>query len=159
PRTITLTTGPILVSKDMVINGAPGGKIQVSGNHASNVFTIASGAIVVINGLTLLDGAAADGGAVQNAGQLTLRSSTVANNGATNSGGGLWNGPGATLTVLNSTITGNTSIGDGGAIKSVGTSLSMTNVTVADNSSLTGPAVSFTGAATVGNSIVAGNTS
>jgi hypothetical protein len=73
-------------------------------------------------------------------------------------GGGIWNGCG-TVTILNSTISGNTATHFGGGIQSdSGSALTLTHATVTLNSA----GSSFGGvshsAATVGNSIIAGNT-
>src|SRR5262249_7043084 len=75
-------------------------------------------------------------------------------------GGGIWSGgANATLTILNSTISGNSAGASGGGIDSSGQSLSLTHVTITNNTAATfAGGVSFAGAATIGNSIVTGNT-
>jgi hypothetical protein len=50
----------------------PNAGVTVSGNAASRLFEVGSGAKVTISGLTLTDGIATDGAAVLNAGNLTL---------------------------------------------------------------------------------------
>jgi predicted outer membrane repeat protein len=83
-------------------------------------------------------GTKSDGGGIYNGGTLTLSGSTVSNNGAWNGGGiynvvtGLYNGADS-LTVTNSTVTGNTAYGEGGGIYSSGT-LTVSYSTVTGNS-------------------------
>ncbi len=86
----------------------------------------ASGAKVTISGLTLKDGVATDGAAVLNAGNLTLTQDVlsadvaqgVAGGGlfgdGAGRGGGVENEPGATLTVSQSTFTGDLALGGTG---------------------------------------------
>lgn len=61
PATITLTSGELVITKDLTIVG-PGAELRtVSGNHASRVFNITSGVTVTLEGLTLRDGYVANG--------------------------------------------------------------------------------------------------
>jgi hypothetical protein len=71
-HTITLTQGQLVVSQSVTIDGPGSGELAISGNAASRLFAIGSGAKVMISGLTLTDGLATDGAAVLNAGNLTL---------------------------------------------------------------------------------------
>ena len=81
--TITLTSGQITVTDTLIINGPGAGALAISGNHASRIFSIASGVTVTISGLSLLNGYdPSAGGAIGNAGNLTIDSSTLANNAA-----------------------------------------------------------------------------
>src|SRR5713226_4247081 len=70
--TITLTTGELLINKNLTITGPGVASLSVSGNNASRVFKIASGVTVMISGLTISDGSATDGGGILNFGTLTL---------------------------------------------------------------------------------------
>src|SRR6516162_2302186 len=54
--TITLTTGELLIAKDLTIAGPGAGVLTVSGNQASRVFNIAATDTVTISGLTIADG-------------------------------------------------------------------------------------------------------
>lgn len=73
--TITLTSGEIALSKNLVINGQ--GLVTISGNNASRIFNIAQGTIT-LKGLTLSDGFVqgtdenAQGGGIYSGGSLTL---------------------------------------------------------------------------------------
>jgi hypothetical protein len=84
--TITLTTGELLISKDLTTDGPGASVITISGNQASRVFNIAATYTVNISGLTITDGevmrATAKGGGILNAGTLTVTNSTLSGNSA-----------------------------------------------------------------------------
>jgi hypothetical protein len=117
--TITLTSGELLITDDLNINGPGANNLAVNGNAASRVFHIASGETVAIDGLTIMNGHGGDGGGIYNDhATLTVSNCTIAGNSAVR-GGGIHNngnsGVGsATLTVLNSTISGNSTNPFGG---------------------------------------------
>ncbi len=159
-QTIALTGGQMTISDDVTITGA-GGPLTISDNSTSRVFFIGSGISVTINAVTITGGAAgpSGGGAIANTGTLTLTNSTITGNSGTN-GGGIYNT--GTLTVVNSTISGNTSQQNGGGINNLGT-LSVMNSTITGNTSAVlgqggGITNSNNGSATIKSSIVAGNT-
>src|SRR5262249_17249398 len=56
--TITLTSGELMIAKDLTITGPGASVITVSGSHASRVFNIAATFTVDISGLTIADGRA-----------------------------------------------------------------------------------------------------
>jgi predicted outer membrane repeat protein len=101
-QTITLTTGELLLKKNLTINGPGAGQLTVSGGGASRVFEVASGSQLALSGLTI------SGGYV-GAGSLL------------NNGGAIANDPSATLTVSGCTFTRNHSAYKGGAIYNAGT--------------------------------------
>src|SRR5215510_14098323 len=51
--TITLTTGELLINKDLIISGPDAASLTISGNKASRVFEVAAGKTVSISGLTI----------------------------------------------------------------------------------------------------------
>ncbi len=134
--TITLSSGELLIDKDLTINSQPGVSQTISGGNSSRVFEVASGISATLSGLTITQGHApdasdqqfaGDGGGILNNGTLTVYASTVSDNTAgvgsspgwnpldtTNGGrgGGIANH--GVLTVSGSTITGNTG-GAGGS--------------------------------------------
>src|SRR5262249_48309582 len=87
---ITLTSGELAINKDLSIAGPGASVITVSGNHASRVFDIAAPETVAIAGLTIADGRSLSGGGILNAGTLTVTDSTLSGNSAT-FGGGFYN--------------------------------------------------------------------
>jgi hypothetical protein len=114
-QTITLTSGELVVNKNLDIEGLGAAKLAVSGNHASRVFDIQNAANVTIAGLTIADGNVVDdlGGGVANESGSTLHlvNDVVAGNTVHGIGGGVFNDQGATLFVSGSTFVGNKAIG------------------------------------------------
>ena len=85
-QTITLKSGALELTKNVDIEGPGASQLTISGNSASRVFDVNSGATVTIAGLTIANGA------------------TVGGLG----GGGILNEAGATLTLNHSALTNNT---------------------------------------------------
>jgi hypothetical protein len=71
---INLTSGELLVTNSVTINGPGAKKLSVSGNDASRVFELATGLNVTISDLTITHGAAPDqgGGILNDGSNLTL---------------------------------------------------------------------------------------
>ncbi len=156
PKTINLD--PILGQLELndptgteTIDGPGASELAISGNAASRLFEIGSGAKVVISGLTLTDGLATDGAAVLNAGNLTLTQDVlsadvaqgVAGGGlfgyGAGMGGGVENEAGATLTVSQSNFTGDLALGDTGGGNAFGGAIDNEAGTVTiDHSTFTG---------------------
>jgi HYR domain. len=133
--TITLTTGELLITDDLTINGPGVFSIIVSGNQASRVFEIASEVTVAISGLTISDGSAInDGGGILNAGSLTITNVVVSNNSATG-GGGINNS--GTLTINTSTLSGNSALHGGGVFNSNGGVVMIVDSTLSGNTATT----------------------
>jgi hypothetical protein len=152
----SLTTGELLIAKDLSIAGPGAGTIAVSGNGASGVFDVSATSTVAIAGLTVTGGMNFDGGGVHNLGTLALTGDAV--NGNTGGwGGGIRND--GTLTVADSSINTNTAFAQsGGGIANFGT-LALDNSTVSDNSTTYsyGGGISNGGTLTVTNSAVSHN--
>jgi hypothetical protein len=144
---ILLTSGELLVDKPLRILGGRQRRIAVHGNPGNfnlRVFQI-TGAPVKISDLTIQDGnkfligGDESGGGIYNGGDLTLLRVTVSNNRATFAGG-LYNDRGATVTIINSTVSGNTALdpgicdgGFGGGIFNAGGVVNLLNTTITDN--------------------------
>ncbi len=165
--TITLTTGELLISKDLTISGPGAGSLAVSGNNASRVFHIFTSKTVTISGMTIQNGnipTGQGGGGISNWGTLTLNNVVVKNNtvnGTTSSdiGGGILNeGDGRKLTLNNSTVRGNTADRGGGIFNSGGSTLSATNSTISGNTARVGGGMVIYGTATLTNLTISGNT-
>jgi predicted outer membrane repeat protein len=118
---IVLTSGEIVLSNNVIIDGRVPGGIQISGNNASRVFNITSGTVSLF-GLTLTGGNVDPGGAIYSA-------------------------AGTHLTMLDCTLTGNSGF-EGGAILNDGP-LSLYQCTFANNSSGYGGAFQARAAASV----------
>jgi hypothetical protein len=140
--TITLSAGPLdlygaSATATQTIDG--GGRITVSGNNASRVFQIDAGVRAELDGLTITHGrvTTSSGGGIYNAGTLTVSNSTLSGNSAYYYGGGIYNNYyGATLTVSNSTLSGNSATGRHGSGGGIynGGTLTVSNSTLSGNS-------------------------
>jgi len=151
---ITLTTGQLLVAKSVTINGAGAGILAVDGNATTRVFQIGIGKIVAISGLTIRNGQGGFGGGVLNgaAATLTITNSTLSGN--TRAFGGATYNQG-TLTIVSSTIGGNMA-NEGGGIYNAAT-LTITNSTFSGNAAGSGGAIITLGTMQVANSTLSGN--
>src|ERR1022692_508916 len=140
----TLTINTNLAIDASVLSGG----LQINGNGAVQIFTVASNTFVFLNSLTITNGSAFFGGGIQNLGTLTLTNCTLSGNSATR-GGGIYND--GTLTLNQCTLSGNTADGydaEGGGIYG---NLAMTNTIVAENRSMYGADI-FCGSLTYGGS-------
>jgi hypothetical protein len=121
--TIALTSGELLVDKNVTISGPGSATLAVDGNFTSRVFHIGPGKSVSISGLTLTNGSAGSengGGILNDHATLTLGSCAVQNSSAqSNRGGGIYNDGSAgsvALTIQNGTVSGNYAYSAGGGI-------------------------------------------
>ena len=167
-KTITLTSGEVLLNKNLTLDAsALAGGIWINGNHASRIFELTSSATVTITSLTLTSGYAAAGGAILSAGSLTLNRCTIAGNSVTSGGGGgaIYNNLGS-LTLNQCTVTGNAANAGGGAGGGIfnlsgGAPVTLNQCTVSGNLAGTGGGIGGfnlgSNNVTFFNSIVAGN--
>ncbi len=145
--TITLTSGEIVISDNLTINGPGANILEVSGNHTSRVFFIRS-ATVVINGLKIKNGLAtfdiggkAHGGGIYNeSGILTINNSILSGNSASREDGGAIYNEAGVVTVTDSILSGNLA-NYGGGISNFGTfgRLTILNSTLSNNSAVRRP--------------------
>src|SRR5215208_6256874 len=112
---ILLTSAPlptITEGAGLTIDGGSA-NIEINGLNRYRVFEVGSGAKLTLSNLTVAEGAAADrafggGGGILNNGTVTVSNSTLSGNSSNGGGGGIFNQSG-TLTVSNSTLSGNSS--------------------------------------------------
>jgi len=146
-KTITLNGNALDISgsKPVTITG-PAAGVTVNGNHASTDFIIDKGETATITGLTITGGQFVGG--IDNAGTVTVTDSTISGNNS-NHGGGIYNI--GTATVTGCTISANYTGGNGGGIDSTGT-LTLNNDTVSGNTNLGyGAGISNAGKMTLNN--------
>ena len=134
--TIGLTSGELVVDKSITISGPGPAMLAVSrsSNMPFRIFHVMPDQMVNIEGVTISGGDADIGGGILNdQATLTLTNCSVVNNVASGSGGGI---AGGSLTIIDSTISGNSAVGpfpftfgSGGGISGGGT---ITNSTIAD---------------------------
>jgi hypothetical protein len=135
--TIILNSNELVIDKNLTISGLGAAVMTVSGNNATRVFHVVGPVTVSISGLTIADGlvSSTSGGGIFNGATLTVTDCIISGNTATGSGGfGGGVGNIGTLTISRSTVSGNTAMGAGGGI------------------------VNFFGTMTITDSVVSGNT-
>ena len=170
-QTISLTSGELLITKNLTISGPGANLLAISGNNASRVFYITS--MVTISGVMIKEGSFfGNGGGIYNdGGTVNLTNSTVFGNTAfgdgvsiLSDGGGIYN-DGGNINLTNSTVSNNKAscfcvAGDGGGISSFGGTVNLTNSTVSDNTASAdgGGIHNDGGIVNLTNSTVSGNT-
>lgn len=87
---------------------------------------------------------------------VTITNSTVSGNSATTEGGGIHNDLGTALAIINTTVSGNSAYYDAGGIYNAAT-LTMTNSTLSGNSASQGGGILNYGRLTMSNSTLSGN--
>jgi filamentous hemagglutinin family protein len=151
----TYTLGnTVYIDKDVTVKGAGSGSTTVSGDGEVQVFQISNDRTVTLDSMAIVDGYSDyDGGGILNGGTLTVSNSTLSGNSATY-GGGILNG--GTLTVSNSTLSGNSAT-YGGGIFNFGTA-TVSNSALSENSATYyGGGIFNFGTLTVNNSTLSGN--
>ena len=128
----------------------------ISGANVTQLFNISPDVNVTLSSMTITQGAAAVGGAIDNAGTLMLANDLVSKNTATVGGGAISNEAHATLSIANSTISQNTATTQAGAIANSG-SLAVTNSTISGNSAPSGGGIVNSGQLTIAGSTVSNN--
>jgi hypothetical protein len=155
PQTITLTSGELAINNNLTIDGPGASQLTISGNNNFRAFFISAGNTVAIDGLTLTEGLGGAGGAISNAGSLTLTNSIVSNSHGVSSGGGIYNN--GQLTIINSTISGNmATLNHGGGIENNGT-LTVISSTISGNRGSISGGIDNTNTATLSNCTISGN--
>jgi hypothetical protein len=144
--TIELSSGELLITKNLIIAGPGAGSLTVQRSTAPGtpdfrIFNITAGS-VRIAGLTVSKGRAATGGGINNARNLIIEDCAISDNTATESGGGINNS--GTLKLDRTTITGNfaQAVGAanalGGGINNIST-IAMDGCLLTDNAASGGP--------------------
>jgi hypothetical protein len=129
--TIFLTSGALQITHNVTIKGPGTGNLAIDGNFFSSVFeNFASN--VTISGFTITNGG---GWGINNGGGLTLNKCSVVRNASV----GIRNFsmepfPGATLTIANCTVSGNSGGGISNTTIDSGAALTVKNCTISGNS-------------------------
>ena len=156
---------PLIIDQDIRIEPYLEGRsisLTVASSNESHdsdpnqhIFRVMPGSDVTLENIALHGGdvVSDNGGAIWNAGDLTLNRVTVSGSSTPGAGGGVYNSPAGSLEINSSTFSGNTA-SSGGAIHNDGV-LTLTDSTIAENSS---GLSAGQGQIVVSNSIVAQNT-
>nr|MDJ0519800.1 DUF4347 domain-containing protein [Trichodesmium sp. MO_231.B1] len=141
PGPITTPQRPLNITDDLTIEGTGAANLTISGDNTSQVFDI-SNATVTISDVTISNGSAANGGGIyaDSGTTVTINNSTISGNYATSNGGGIYTTNNTTVTLNNSTISGNSATSNGGGIYSEG-SITLDNSTISGNTAYRGAGV------------------
>ncbi len=147
---VVLTSGPIVIDKDLTIRGNGSANTTITRNAqfpSFGIIEIADDVTATIDMVTISGGSAAAGAGIMNDGTLTLARSTVSGNvgipgagGGGTAGVGVYNNFNDTVTITNSQITGNTatnpveSVFGGGVSNQGGGRMTIANSLIANNS-------------------------
>ena len=141
-----------------------GRNIVISGDTDSNllgdvrVMWVDSGAVLILENLTIEKGKAVDAraGGIYNEGSLTATNVTFSGNEAGDSGGGIYNASSGTLTLTNSRVFSNSATNSGGGIENRGV-LNVFDSQFSNNSAINGGGIWNNSLATVTDSKLSTN--
>lgn len=166
-QTISLTSGPLTLTKNVTIDASAAPGLTLSGNNSDRVLIVNAGTTASVKGLTITKGYGYQlAGGVLNNGKLTLDHVAVTNNVmATNAGdfwqggGGIYNGDGSSLTLVDSSVSNNTAAWSGAGIYSFfNTTTTIIRSTISANTSNdVGGGIRSLGNVTINNSTISGN--
>ncbi len=154
-------TLPVLTDHITVIAPSNGVGITLNGNDRVGVFAIDSNITVSLQNLTIANGFAGGGGAINNKnGFLTVINTTLINNTASQIGGAIFNNSGL-ITISSSSFVNNEAFVSGGAIYNLTGAITISNSTFSDNTaSFSGGGVyNFGGNVTILNNTIHGSSS
>jgi hypothetical protein len=151
---ITVSTTKTVSLSGTVLDG--GGLLAFSGGGVRRVFSVNSGVTATFQNLTITQGSAANGAAINSLGPLIITNSYFLNNAVTGDAGAIFanGGTGQTLTINGSTFSGNTAAGgsgnmDGGALFIASGTATITNSTFYNNTAQRGGAILTSGSSTL----------
>jgi len=166
--TINLTSGPVALNKTITIDGSDAPGLAISGGNTDRVLVVDAAGNATVSHLTLTEGFGWQlAGGVLNNGSLTLDHVTVTGNTmATDAGefwqggGGIYSGDGATLNLIDSTVSNNTAGWSGGGVYGfTNTTTTLVRSTISGNvSNDVGGGLRSLGNAEIINSTISGNT-
>lgn len=173
-QTITLTSGELEITDELIINGLGSDFLALSGNNTDRIFLIDDGDAsnqidVKIDGLTITEGTNDEGAAILTRENLDLLNSSISGNAGT----GISSSSGVNLNIINSDIANNAGTGIsasetiltilnsaiannlGSAIEGINILWEITGSTISDNSE--GGISGFNGNFTLSDTIIANN--
>jgi len=162
--TIFLRSNDLVFSKNLIIHGPGAGILTISGGNTGHIVDVLDGTAVIISDLSFKNSNTGKTkyAFLKNDGTLTLSKTTVADNTSSGNGGGIFNNTTSRLTLIDSTVSRNSAQSAGGGIFDLGT-LTVINSTISGNKVVaqdaSGAGIFDLGPFTLINSTVSGNTS
>ena len=155
---IVLEGNEIHLGHSVIIDASDLQSLTINANHRSRVITVSAAEVALI-GLSITGGSAECGGGIYNWGTLSVTNSTISGNSASANGGGIFNGSQAALTITNSTVSGNSASTGGGVHNGWNATLTVANSTISGNSASNrgGGISSIVGTLSVANSTISNN--
>ena len=155
-------TGDLDIDGALTIIGAADGHTIIDAADLDRIFDVLPGARLTLRNITLRGGFAplddAQGGGIRNAGTLTLETSTLHDNEASEDGGAIANLAGATATLTNVTLSGNRAARGAGIANSGSLLLFSTTVAANTAASTAGGIINLAGGTTrAKNALIATN--
>ena len=131
-ETITLGGTELVLSDDVTISASSIMGLEIDANYLSRLFSVETGVTATLESLALVNGQTTGaGGAVLNAGTLSVIDCTVADSSAGESGGGIGNT--GILAVTDTVISGNSATVNGGGLESTGGAVTIISSSVVGN--------------------------
>ena len=163
--TIDIGGGTLTLANDVTIDGTGQAGGDQRGLHGETAVVHGETSGVTVSSVTGTDadraatpsGTSGGGGIYNNGGTMTVTNSTLSGNSAINGGGGIYNN-GGTVTVTNSTLSGNSATNGGGGIYNNGGTVTVTNSTLSGNSASTGGGIYNGGTVNATNTLIVNNT-
>jgi len=164
--TIVLTSGQLVITNDVVVNGPGATNLTISQNSTNRIFLVSTGN-VTISGLTIANGYQLgffeDGGGIKNLATLTLNNCLITSNLSYGSGGGVASGGigyqiTPTLVVRDSLIISNRAYFLGGGISCGGDATIISSTICSNTANLSGSWVTAGGIHPVGHLVVSNST-
>jgi hypothetical protein len=160
--TLTLTSGELLITNNLIINGPGANVLTISGNNTNRVFQFGSNAYT-LSGVTIAHGktGGVGGGIYQLApgggtpGRFLVDSCIISNNTGSD-GGGIYESY-TSLILTNCLIISNTATSTGGGVFHASGTLVLAGSTVCSNTAMWGGGFSLGGSDYFVNSTIAGN--
>ncbi len=154
---VTLGALTIPAGNDVTVDGAA--LITLDAAEGHRLFDVQAGGTLQLRNINLIRGRSDGGGAILNAGSLTLDGVTISQSFAVGAGagGGAIGNAGGVVVIQNSTLAANGAESIGGAISSQGGSLTVENSTLEGNQAGTFGAMDIASDMTMRNTTVRGN--
>ncbi len=134
-KVISLTSNDLSFTRNMIIRGPGAQSLAISGGKSGHIVRILPGITVAIFDLSFVNSntGRTEVGFIKNEGTLTLTNSTISGNTSSNLGGGIINTSEGKLTLTNSTVSRNRSKYGGGIYSDSTGELTLIRSTVSEN--------------------------